>query len=79
MTPDPILISADQRTALLLELQAAVPGTCDWGGCDNDALLARFDSEKGWLPVCQWHAGDASSADLAPITAIAFAEFWDRD
>jgi hypothetical protein len=66
----------EAREALLLELQAAIPGTCDWGGCDNNALLARFDPEKGWLPVCQWHAGDASAADLAPITAVAFEEQW---
>jgi hypothetical protein len=46
---------------------SGLPGTCDWGGCDNIALLARHDPDKGWLPVCQWHAADASSADLAPL------------
>ena len=63
---------------LLVDLAASIPGTCDWGGCDNNALLARHDEKRGWLPVCQWHAGDASAADLAPITAVAFEDVWDR-
>lgn len=58
---------------VLRRVVAAVPGTCDWGGCDDPALLARFDEQRGeWLPVCQWHAADASSDYLAPITAIPF-------
>lgn len=60
----------------LREAVLAIPGSCDWGGCDNHALLARFDSDKGWLPVCQWHAADASAGDLAPITAIALADLY---
>jgi hypothetical protein len=65
------------REALLVQLAAAIPGQCDWGGCDNNALLARFDAARGWLPVCQWHI-DAPSADLAPITAVAFEAEWQR-
>ena len=65
-----------ERAAILVELAATIPGTCDWGGCDNNALLARHDPAKGWLPVCQWHAADAPSADLAPITAVAFDAAW---
>lgn len=64
-----------ERDKLLVELMAAVPGTCDWGGCDNNALLARFSDERGWLPVCQWHM-DAVAAELAPITAVAFEELF---
>jgi hypothetical protein len=69
---------APERERALVELAAAVPGTCDWGGCDNNALLARHDPEKGWLPVCQWHAGSAGAAELAPITAVAFEELWEQ-
>lgn len=26
---------------------------CDWGDCDGDAVLARYDAHgHGWLPVC---------------------------
>ncbi len=69
---------APERERLLVELAAAIPGTCDWGGCDNNALLARHDPGKGWLPVCQWHAGSAGAAELAPITAVAFEELWEQ-
>ena len=61
---------------MLRRIADAIPGSCDWGDCDNNALLARFDPERGWLPVCQWHAADARSADLAPITAIPLGEEW---
>jgi hypothetical protein len=40
-------------------------GTCDWGGCDRDAVAVRIDRDTAhgqfdaevWLPVCSWHAG----------------------
>lgn len=27
-------------------------GTCDWGGCDREAVKWRYDPMFGWLPVC---------------------------
>ncbi len=66
---------AGLREALIMELQDAVPETCDWGGCDNNAMMARFDGTQ-WLPVCQWHSDDAGASELAPITVIGFAEAW---
>lgn len=72
-TPRPEALTAE----LLMDLAASVPGSCDWGGCDNHALLARFDAARGWLPVCQWCAGTAGAADLAPITALPLGEGWD--
>lgn len=32
-------------------------GTCDWGGCDEEAVAWRWWREGGeWLPVCERHA-----------------------
>ncbi len=44
------------------------PGTCDWGGCDEDAVAERFWPQVelatsgelragAWLPVCRTHTG----------------------
>ncbi|GAA4439701.1 hypothetical protein [Phytohabitans houttuyneae] len=33
-------------------------GTCDWGGCDVEAVAERRDPESGrWLQVCRKHTG----------------------
>jgi hypothetical protein len=48
-----------------------LPGSCDWGDCDNDALLARRVNEDEWLPVCVRHADDAVSVNLAPLHILA--------
>ncbi len=32
--------------------------TCDWGGCEREAMAERFDGESGrWLSVCRGHSG----------------------
>jgi hypothetical protein len=29
---------------------------CDWGGCNADAVAARYEkTQKAWLPVCESH------------------------
>lgn len=28
------------------------PSTCDWGACDEPAMLMRYDRKLGWLVVC---------------------------
>src|SRR5882724_546932 len=33
-------------------------GSCDWGGCDNEAVAERYATDLAmWLPVCQGHLG----------------------
>jgi hypothetical protein len=43
-------------TVTLRALNDSDSGTCDWGGCDDEAVLARHDPAVGWLPVCGHHA-----------------------
>lgn len=50
--------------------------TCDWGGCNRDAVATRRDrgeldlitGEDQWLSVCSWHAGwdDAETPEPTP-------------
>ena len=42
---------------------AGLPGSCDWGGCDEPATGERWDDEHGWLPVCAEHASDGDEGD----------------
>jgi len=42
---------------------AGLPGSCDWGGCDEPATGERWDDDDGWLPVCAGHASDDDEGD----------------
>lgn len=44
-------------------------GTCDWGGCDDEAVLARHDPAVGWLPVCGHHAYARHLSVVSPTPA----------
>jgi len=37
------------------DLTADGGGTCDWGGCDRPTVVERYDTDLGWLPVCELH------------------------
>lgn len=44
-------------------------GSCDWGGCDDMAVLARHDPALGWLPVCGHHAYALHLSVVSPTPA----------
>lgn len=44
----------------LRPLTEASSGTCDWGGCNDEAVKERHSPAHGWLPVCTRHTGPTS-------------------
>lgn len=56
--PQPVHPSARRIAAAVRDALCPNPptGTCDWGHCDADAIVWRWDRRYGWLPACPAHA-----------------------
>ena len=46
-------------------------GTCDRGGCDNEAVAERLDPKSGeWLAVCRKDSGHGPDRRQSPGRAV---------